>query len=253
MTQCVHHVFETQARTTAEAVAVLAGDERVTYAQLDARANQFAHHLRDLGVCPESLVGVLLDRGPDLVACLLGIWKAGGAYVPLDPDAPLERWGYMLATAGARVVVTQSSYGERLADAYEGVRVLIDREHDAIAARPTSASGTVVDPHSLAYVLFTSGSTGQPKGVQISHFSMLNLLYAMRVKLNADASTWLASTSVCFDISGPELYLPLTTGGRVVMVTDSQTWDGAAPMCRRRRRAGSCCSPPGSRSDRWWP
>jgi len=227
MTRCVHHVFETQAHATAEAVAVVAGDERTTYAQLDARANRFAHHLRALGVGPESLVGVLLERGSDLVACLLGIWKAGGAYVPLDLDAPTERWRHMLATAGAQVVVTQSSYGERLAGAYQGARVLVDRECDEIAARPATAPGILVDPHSLAYVLFTSGSTGQPKGVQISHFSLLNLLYAMRVKLNADRSTWLASTPVSFDISAPELYLPLITGGRVVMVTDSRTWDGA--------------------------
>ncbi|GIG56668.1 hypothetical protein Lfu02_10400 [Longispora fulva] len=221
----VHHVFEDRAAATPHAVAVVSGDERVTYAQLDARANQFAHRLRERGVSPDDRVGVLLRRGPDMVAALLGVWKAGAAYVPLDPDLPAERLGYYLATAGVQLVITESPHAGALRE-YDGRALWTDRED---WADPTTAVERWDDQYNLAYVIFTSGSTGKPKGVQIAHRALLNLLFSLRVHLGAaEGDGWLASTSLSFDISGLELWLPLITGGRVVLAGDGETKDAAA-------------------------
>jgi ornithine carbamoyltransferase len=228
MSRSVHHVFEAQAATAPHSVAVVGGIEEVTYAALDARANRYAHHLRAAGVGPESVVGVLLSRGPDLVAWLLAVWKAGAAYVPLDPDLPSERLGYMLETAGARLVVSESALADRLSAAFQGPFVWIDRDAARIGEWPPAPVPRRDDQHNLAYIIFTSGSTGRPKGVQISHRALLNLLFSMRRLLDSGSGdVWLASTSMSFDISGLELYLPLVTGGRVAVAGDAEVGDSA--------------------------
>ncbi|GAA4707773.1 hypothetical protein Prum_079190 [Phytohabitans rumicis] len=209
------------------AVAVRSGAVEVSYGELEARANRYAHHLRATGVGPESPVGVLVSRGPETLAVLLGVWKAGGCYLPLDADLPPERLGYMLAAAGARVVVTESTHAGLLADVYGGEYVWAD----TVADGPTTAPPPTVDQGALAYTLFTSGSTGRPKGVQVTHRSLLNLLFSMRVRFRATPEhAWLAATSLSFDISLAELCLPLVSGGRVVLAGDGEAGDGAAML-----------------------
>ncbi|MFI6492461.1 amino acid adenylation domain-containing protein [Streptomyces sp. NPDC050564] len=241
----VHEVFADTAAARPDAVAVEAEDGSLTYGELDRQANRVAHRLRAAGVGPESVVGVLLRRRRGLLPVMLGIWKAGGSHLPLDPALPRERLGYMLSTAGARLVVTETELADRIgggADGerprgqrqgdYDGVLLDVERERDAIARQPDSAPDLGAPDglqHSLAYTLFTSGSTGRPKGVQIAHRSLLNLLFSMRERFGAGPDhTWLAATSLSFDISAAELYLPLVTGGRVVLAGDEQTGDSGA-------------------------
>ncbi|WP_406165811.1 non-ribosomal peptide synthetase [Streptomyces sp. NBC_00996] len=241
----VHEVFADTAAARPDAVAVEAVDGSLTYGELDRQANRVAHRLRAAGVGPESVVGVLLRRRRGLLPVLLGIWKAGGSHLPLDPALPRERLGYMLSTAGARLVVTETELAHRTgggADCerprgqgqgdYDGVLLDVERERDAIARQPDSVPDLGAPDglqHSLAYTLFTSGSTGRPKGVQIAHRSLLNLLFSMRERFGAGPEhIWLAATSLSFDISAAELYLPLVTGGRIVLAGDEETGDSGA-------------------------
>ncbi|HEU0076267.1 MAG TPA: AMP-binding protein, partial [Longimicrobiaceae bacterium] len=173
--RCIHHLVQEEARRAPDAVAVSFAGERVTYAELDARANRLANHLRALGVGPESRVGVCLERTPELVVALLATLKAGAAYVPLDPAYPAERQLFMLEDAGARVLLTQ----ERLAAGLgrEGMEVVrVDADRERIAAESAEAPESGVRPDNLAYVIYTSGSTGRPKGVAIQHRSTVVML-----------------------------------------------------------------------------
>jgi non-ribosomal peptide synthetase component F len=191
MSRYVHEVIEATAASTPDAIAVQAGETALTYRELDTRANRIAHHLRTAGVGPESVVGVLLSRGPDTLPCLLGIWKAGGSHLPLDAKLPADRLNYMLETSGARLVVTDGTLAERVGEVYGGGFVHLDRARTEIAGLPGTApdAAAVRDPgdlkdegrkHRLAYTLFTSGSTGRPKGVQIGQYALLNMLFSMR-------------------------------------------------------------------------
>ncbi|MFI0913250.1 amino acid adenylation domain-containing protein [Streptomyces abikoensis] len=211
---CVHELFEAQVLATPDAVAVHHADGRLTYAELDERANRFAHHLRDRGVGPESVVGVLLDRGPDLLACLLGVWKAGGAYVPLDPAHPAERLGYMLENAGARLVVTERRHTAALADAGQTAHPLVlEDEAEALAARPHTAPGVMADPDRIAYVIYTSGSTGRPKGVAVPHRGLANhLVWAAGECARGGTGGAPVFSSIAFDLPVPNLYAPLLIG-----------------------------------------
>ena len=241
MTRYVHEVIEAAAAATPDAVAVQVGGETIRYRELNARANRIAHHLRAAGVGPESVVGVLLRRGPETLPCLLGIWKAGGSHLPLDTGLPADRLTYMLDAAGARLVVTEGSLADRLGGGYDGDLVHLDRDSAEIAARPATAPapapGADSDPRDparrqrLAYTLFTSGSTGRPKGVQIGQYALLNLLFSMRERYGSGPRhVWLANTSLSFDISMAELYLPLVTGGRVVLADDAEAADPEAQL-----------------------
>ncbi len=206
-----HELFERRAAETPGATAVIAAEERVSYAELDARANRFAHYLRERGAGPESRVGVLLDRGPDLVACLLGVWKAGAAYVPLDPAYPPDRLRFILDDAEAGLVVTDSSGTGSLGGYPEDRTILLDR--DAIGERPGSPVEPRGDLDALAYVIYTSGSTGRPKGVLISHRGLANYL-GWTVETYAAAGEGGAPlfSSIAFDLGIPDLYTPLITG-----------------------------------------
>ncbi|MEW2484835.1 amino acid adenylation domain-containing protein [Streptomyces sp. NPDC048411] len=239
MRRYVHEVIEGQAAATPDAVAVQVGEHTLSYRELDRRANRVAHHLRAAGVGPESVVGVLLHRGPDTLPTLLGIWKAGGSHLPLDAGLPTERLTYMLDAAGVRLTVAQGSTAGRLGEGYAGALVDLDRDAEGIAARPatpvdSSADRDPADPartHRLAYTLFTSGSTGRPKGVQIAQFSLVNVLFSMRERhRSAPGHRWLATTSLSFDVSMAELYLPLITGGRVVLATEDEVRDASAQL-----------------------
>jgi amino acid adenylation domain-containing protein len=226
--QLLHQLFEEQARRTPGRIALVAGDEEVSYGELNRRANRLAHHLRKIGVSPESVVGICLERSAEMVAGVLAVLKAGGAYLPLDPEYPQERIRLMLEDAGAQVLLTQ----ERLQDHLPafGARLLcLDRSPHLISAEGDENPRVCASqsPSGLAYVIYTSGSTGRPKGVQISHRNIVNFLESMRRQpgLNAEDKL-LAVTTLCFDIAGLELYLPLSVGARVILASREVASDG---------------------------
>ncbi|MFJ5675173.1 amino acid adenylation domain-containing protein [Streptomyces sp. NPDC093097] len=213
----VHEAIARQAAATPEATALLHGGRRTTYRELDARAHRLAHRLRALGAGPEDTVGVLLDRGPELVAALLGSWRTGAAYVPLDPGYPDDRLAFMLADTGSRLVVTERRYAARLAGTAARLLVLDeDAERAALdrcPAAPCAPPAGGHDPDHLAYVIYTSGSTGRPKGVQITHRGLANYL-GWTLDAYASAGTGGAPlfSSVAFDLGVPDLFTPLMTG-----------------------------------------
>ena len=172
---CLHERFQGHAAARPDAPALAWDGVELTYAQLDTRANPLAHHLRGLGVRPESRVGVLMERGADLVVSLLAILKAGGAYVPLDPAYPAERLRLMVADAGIRVVVAHSAFAASVAGSGAAV-VALDEAADALAAERTDAPASGATAQNLAYIVYTSGSTGRPKGVMVTHRTVVQLV-----------------------------------------------------------------------------
>jgi non-ribosomal peptide synthetase component F len=212
---CVPQLVEKQAAATPQAPAVAMGTRTITYKELDERANQLAHYLRARGIGTGTLVGLCLDRSADLVVSLLGILKAGAAYVPLDATYPPARLAYMLNDAHAPLLVTRQCLAPSLPDGSWHV-VAIDGDADAIAREPAVAPRIAAVPSDLAYVIYTSGSTGQPKGVQITHDSLLNLVFWHRRAFKitaADRATQLASPA--FDATVWELWPYLTAGASV--------------------------------------
>jgi amino acid adenylation domain-containing protein len=217
---CVQQLFEAQAERTPAATAVVDQQQQLSYAELEQRANQLAWRLRREGVGCESLVAVCLERSVDLVVALLGIWKAGGAYVPLDPSYPQPRLRYMLEDTQAAIVITQHQLAARLPAV--GKQLWLDEEREQLAQESTARPLRLNRPESLGYVIYTSGSTGRPKGVAIEQRSTVTLLqWAQSVYGPEDLSGVLASTSVCFDLSVFELFLPLSVGGTVVLAEDA--------------------------------
>ncbi|MEV1178600.1 amino acid adenylation domain-containing protein, partial [Nonomuraea sp. NPDC049784] len=220
----VHESITAQAAARPDAIALEADGRTLTYAGLEARANRLAAHLRSLGVGPETVVGLCLERGLDLVVAALAVWKAGGAYLPLDPDHPVERLAYMFADSGAGLLVAHRAAAGHLAGQLAGggaTTVWLDDPDTeaALAAAPPQALGGPVAGH-LAYVIYTSGSTGRPKGVMVTHDGLANVMSAMATRPGIDADdTVLAVTTLGFDIAGLELFLPLTRGARVVVAS----------------------------------
>ncbi|WP_405974467.1 amino acid adenylation domain-containing protein [Streptomyces sp. NBC_00988] len=218
---CVHQAFEEQAARTPDAVAIVFGDEQLTYRELNERANRIAHLLRALGTQPDSLVGVCLERSLDLIPALLGVLKSGGAYLPLDPANPADRLGYILEDAGAPLLITHSALGDRLPSGYDGTRVLLDSDSDAaaLAAQPTINPAQIAAPHNLIYVIYTSGSTGRPKGVALTHANVLRLFGSTDRWFGFGADdVWTLFHSYAFDFSVWEIWGPLLHGGRLVVV-----------------------------------
>ncbi|GAA4548882.1 amino acid adenylation domain-containing protein [Amycolatopsis samaneae] len=214
----VHEVFARVAARTPDAVALGFGDQRIGYAELDARANRFAHRLVALGVGPERTVGVLLDRGPDLVAALLGVWKAGGAQVPLEPGHPAERLCGMLEDAGASVVLTEARHTGRLTG-FGGRVLVLEQEKETLAALPATAPPRTGGEDDLAYVIYTSGSTGAPNGVLVTHRGLANYLeWTVREYVSAGTGGAPMFSSVSFDLGIPDLYAPLMAGQRVELL-----------------------------------
>jgi natural product biosynthesis luciferase-like monooxygenase protein/amino acid adenylation domain-containing protein len=206
---CVHWQIEAQVRRTPDKVGLIFEDKEITYAQLDEKADRLAARLIELGVGPDRLVGVHLTRSIAMVVAVLAVLKAGGAYVPLDPGFPAERLRYMAADAGLAVVLSQRGL-PRLFDQV----ILVDDEVPPAARSPV----TPVTPANLAYVLYTSGSSGRPKGVMVEHRNVTSFFAAMDACIAHDApGTWLALTSLSFDISVLELLWPLARGFKVVI------------------------------------
>ena len=216
---CIHELFEQQVDRHPDAVALVHEGDSLTYRELDDRANCVAGRLRSLGVGPDVLVGLCLERGPYLIAAMLGILKAGGAYVPLDPTHPPERLASMLEDAAVPVLVTQRSLLEHL-PSLEAKVVCLDEPlpaPEAVAAGPLAA--TRVGPGNLAYVIFTSGSSGRPKGVLVTHHNVVRLMQATQPWFHfGDRDVWTMFHSVAFDFSVWEIYGALLHGGRLVVV-----------------------------------
>ena len=221
---CIHGLFEAQAARTPDAVAVVFGNQRLTYRELNSRANQLAHRLGKCGVGPEVLVGVCVERSPEMLVAVLGVLKSGGAYVPLDPAFPATRLSLILEDANVRVLVTQPKLGTLLQSGVKQV-LYVDDPGTALESRGNPESA--VKSNNLAYVMFTSGSTGRPKGVQIEHQAVVNLLESMgRVPGLTAEDVFVAVTTLSFDIAGLELFLPLAKGAQVVVAGREVVADG---------------------------
>ncbi|WP_407884233.1 non-ribosomal peptide synthetase [Scytonema sp. NUACC26] len=215
---CLHQLFEQQVQKTPNAVAVVFEDEQLTYGQLNAKANQLAHHLVSLGVEPEVLVAICAERSIQMLVGLLAILKAGGAYVPLDPIYPPERLAYILSDARVSVLLTQQSVADTLPEVH-GHIVYLDQ--DWPIHQSSSNPNSNVCAENLAYAIYTSGSTGRPKGVQICHRAVVNFLNAMSAQLGiVSEDVLVAVTTITFDIAALELFGPLSTGARVVLTRD---------------------------------
>ena len=209
-------LFEAQVHRSSDADAVIDANERISYSELDRRANQLAHRLRDLCVTREVLVGVCLERSVELIVTLLAVLKAGGAYVPLDPDYPAARLALMVEDSQSPLIVTRRSLAAHLPA--EATLLCLDEEHQAVAGEPTTKPEGDGAPGDLAYVIYTSGSTGRPNGVQIEHAAAANHMLWMREHLPLEPSDRvLQRTPLSFDASVWEVFAPLTTGACIVM------------------------------------
>jgi amino acid adenylation domain-containing protein len=216
----LHARFERQAALTPLAVAIEAGGELLSYAELNARANRLAHRLRRLGVAPDTRVAVCVGRRVELVVSLLAVLKAGGAYVPLDPAYPAAALAHMLRAAEAPVMLTDGTGAAALPN-HAGITLVVASGADGFADEPATNPAPCVTPGNLAYCLFTSGSTGHPKAVALQHSNALALLaWAEKVYDLAETARTLAVTSASFDLSVFEIFLPLVRGGCVILVED---------------------------------
>ncbi|MFE6040843.1 amino acid adenylation domain-containing protein [Streptomyces sp. NPDC056452] len=219
--RCIHELVEDRAAATPDAIALVFGNQQLSYAELNARANRLAHHLRAHGARPGGLVGVSLDRNLDLVPTLLAVLKTGAGYLPLDPEHPADRIGYTLKDAGARIVVTSGAHAAHLTGVVDGLLVVLDGEAEtaALAAAPDSNPESGVVPEDLIYTIYTSGSTGRPKGVGLSHTNVLRLLTVTEEHFGFDEyDVWTLFHSYAFDMSVWEIWGALAYGGRLVVV-----------------------------------
>ncbi|MFI6096986.1 amino acid adenylation domain-containing protein [Lentzea sp. NPDC051213] len=215
----VRAVFEEQVSRTPDAVAVVCGTAELTYAELNGRANRLAHHLRALGVGAESLVGVCLERGDDLVPALVGVTKSGAGYLPLDPAYPADRLRFMVSDAAASVVVTTSRHLDMVRDIHAGTVVVLDDDARVLEALPETDPEPAGSPGDLAYVIYTSGSTGRPKGVCVTNGNVLRLFTSSRRHYGFDGNdVWSMFHSYAFDVSVWEMWGALLHGGRLVVV-----------------------------------
>ncbi|MFT5286923.1 MAG: amino acid adenylation domain-containing protein [Planctomycetota bacterium] len=220
---CIHEMFEAQAARTPDAPALAWGGAQLSYSELDARANQLAHYLRDNGVTREVLVGVCLKRDLDIVPSLLAIMKAGGTYLPLDPEYPTDRLAYTLEDGNAAIVLTQSDVSEKLEGRCGDARIInLDAIRDDLSQQASTKPKSDVLSSNLAYVIYTSGSTGRPKGTAIEHRSLTTLIqWARTVYSDDELRGVLLSTSICFDLSTFEMFVPLSWGGQVILADNA--------------------------------
>jgi amino acid adenylation domain-containing protein/thioester reductase-like protein len=222
----VHQLFEQQVAQTPDAVAVTFADQQLSYQQLNHKANQLAHHLQGLGVQPETLVGICLERSLEMLVSLLAVLKAGGAYVPLDPSYPADRLEHMLEDSGAPVLLTQQNLLPKLPP-HNAQMVCVDSDWPTIAQQSDQNLANLVSANHTAYTIYTSGSTGKPKGVQVLHGGVVNFLHSMQQEPGLTATDILLSvTTISFDIAVLELFLPLTVGAQVVIVSRDVASDG---------------------------
>jgi amino acid adenylation domain-containing protein len=218
--RCIHELFEKQVERSPDAVALVYEGQELTYHGLNSRANQLARYLRRIGVGPEVLAGVCMERSVDMVVALLGVLKAGGAYVPLDPAYPKERLNFLLNDAEVSVLLTQKPVLSQL-PFQEVSAVCMDTDWTTICAENQENLVTIATADNLAYAIYTSGSTGKPKGVAIAHRSAVALIHwAKSIFTAKDLAGILASTSICFDLSIFELFVSLSWGGKIILAKD---------------------------------
>ena len=229
--KCIQQLFEEQVERTPEAIAVIDRDRQLTYRQLNDRANQLAHYLKDLGVAPEVLVGFCVDRSLEMIVGLLGILKAGGAYVPLDPAYPTERLSYMVEDAKISVLLSQSQLTSQLPE-HQARVVYLDSDWDKIALHSRQNPQQVNTGDNLAYVIYTSGSTGKPKGVMIPHAALSSFAQTALTEYGIEASDRLLQfASINFDVAVEEIYTCLLSGSTLVVRTNEMIAD-LGTFCR---------------------
>ncbi|MDT5295930.1 MAG: hypothetical protein QOJ76_2810, partial [Acidobacteriota bacterium] len=218
-----HRLFELQVERTPNATAVAFEGETLTYAELNARANQLAHHLMSLGIGRDVPVGILMERSLEMVVAVLATLKAGGAYVPLDPAYPLERLSFMLEDTGLAVLLTQERLDDRVPSSHWGHTIYLDADWADLSSLGTENPAAEVKSEDLAYILYTSGSTGQPKGVMVEQRGLTNYLLWSREAygLTAGAAAPLHS-SLSFDLTVTSLFGPLVSGGRVDLLREGE-------------------------------
>ncbi|MBB6244980.1 amino acid adenylation domain-containing protein, partial [Rhodanobacter sp. MP1X3] len=212
---CIHQLFEAQVRKTPEATALVCGDDQLSYRELNERANQLAHHLRGLGVRPDSLVALCIECSVDVAIGLLGILKAGAAYVPLDPDYPTARLEWILADTAAPVLVTHSALSERLPS--HPCVLCLDTDRAKLATYPTKNLSLRTTPQHLAYCIYTSGSTGKPKGTLNTHAGFVNLARWYAEVDPASAVRVLLASSLSFDLTQKNFLGTWLAGGTLIV------------------------------------
>jgi amino acid adenylation domain-containing protein len=228
--KCLHELFVEQVALHAEDTAVICGEEKLTYRQLYERSLDLALYLQFMGVKPDTLVAICMNRSLEMVVGLLGILQAGGAYVPLDPSDPQERLSYMMQDIQPAIVLTQQELREKLSTLVPAKRPLFALDHHwpEIGNRVAELKANriqlrrEVKPHHLAYVMYTSGSTGKPKGVMIEHHSPVALVHwASQVYSREELAGVMASTTICFDLSVFEIFVTLANGGMMILAPDA--------------------------------
>jgi len=220
--KCIHQLFEKQANSTPNQIALVFEDQQLTYAELNTRANQLAHHLQQLGVGPEVLVGIYVERSLDLIVGLLGILKAGGAYLPLDPGLPKGSIAFRLQDAQVSVLLTQQQLVKKLPE-YRTQLVCLDSQWEVIAHQSKDNPSSEVKTVNLAYVLFTSGSTGKPKGVAVEHQQLLNYINAITEKLDLSLCNSFATVSTfAADLGNTTIFPSLCSGGCLHVISSER-------------------------------
>ncbi|MBW4602154.1 MAG: amino acid adenylation domain-containing protein [Calothrix sp. FI2-JRJ7] len=229
---CLHQLFELQAQKTPDAVAVVFENQQITYQELNCRANQLAHYLQKLGVKPEVLVGICVERSLEMIIGLLGILKAGGAYVPLDPSYPQQRLAFMLENSQTPVLLCQQHLVKNF-PAHTTKLVCLDTNWELITDQSSENPVCNLTPDNLAYVIYTSGSTGRPKGAMNTHRGVANFLTAMQQQFGlTNQDSLLSVTTLSFDIAVLELFLPLTVGAKVILASREVAIDGTQLLKR---------------------
>ena len=220
---CIHQRVEAQAAQTPDAIAVVFAKQSLTYRELNQRANQIAHQLHQLGVGSETVVGLCVDRSPDLIIGVLGIWKAGGAYLPLDPSYPSDRLNFMLKDAQVHTLVTQQAYGDR----FDGLQTVCLDQDEVIPSNSSNPTSQVT-ANNLAYAIYTSGSTGKPKGVLVEHQGLSNLIEAQRQVFNLQPTNRILQfASFSFDAFIFEWVMALANGAALYMAPRETLLPGA--------------------------
>ena len=223
---CIQDLFVQQVLRNPEAAALVFEREELSYRELHIRSNRLANRLRTLGIGPDALVGICLERCAEMAVAILAVLKAGGAYLPLDPQYPPERVAFMLEDSGAAVLITEENFLGTLPGNVLSV-ICLNRDRELLMKESAEQPACSATSENLAYVIYTSGSTGKPKGVEVTHRSVVNFLASMQREPGLSKhDRLLAVTTLCFDIAGLEFYLPLTTGACVVVAPQTVLADG---------------------------
>ena len=238
--KCVHQLFEEQVKRTPEAVAVVFEEQQLTYRELNSRANQLAHYLKKLGVGPEVLVGICVERSLEMIVGLLGVLKAGGAYVPLDPGYPKERLAFMLEDAKVGVLLTQQGVLEELPQ-HQARVIYLDGEWGEISKESEENPAREVTGENLAYVIYTSGSTGKPKGVAVEHRQVLNYVFSILDRLALAVPRSFATVSTLgADLGNTVIFSSLCTGAALHIMSRDRIADAQAMADYFSRHAIDC-------------